>query len=389
MKILYISSLIFKKGSSASIRNTGLINGLIEIDNEVDILTISYPSIMKDEGLQKKIEGKCQIVSSKLNFLENYLINVQKVKRNMILMSLKNIIKDIIFFPDVDKEWINKIDIKKQYNYDLIISSSDTKTSHYVAEKIIKNNKKIKWIQIWGDPWAADINLSRLKKMRVKYAEKKIISKADKIFYVSPFTLKKMKQENINLAGKLNYLPRGYLEEIKKDINEEKNFIKFVYTGVLNKNRNLIDLLRVIEKYNVDSKMKIILEIYGNVFETELQEILNYKFVEYKGVVSSSEIKKVYKTSDVLIFLENIGETTQIPGKIYDYLGTECKILALFENENEIYKYFIETFKINSYLNKELDTLLLDKFLKEKNRKIDLRYSNKNIALKLIKEIKG
>lgn len=389
MKILYISSLVFKKGSSASIRNTGLINGLIEIDNEVDILTISYPPIMKDEGLQKKIEGKCQIVSSKLNFLENYLINVQKVKRNMILMNLKNIIKDIIFFPDVDKEWINKIDMKKQYNYDLIISSSDTKTSHYVAEKIIKNNKKIKWIQIWGDPWAADINLSRLKKMRVKYAEKKIISKADKVFYVSPFTLKKMKQENINLAEKLNYLPRGYLEEIKKDVNEEKNFIKFVYTGVLNKNRNLIDLLRVIEKYNVDSKIKIILEIYGNAFETELQEILNYKFVEYKGVVSSSEIKKVYKTSDVLIFLENIGETTQIPGKIYDYLGTECKILALFENENEIYKYFIETLKINSYLNKELDTLLLDKFLKEKNRKIDLRYSNKNIALKLIKEIKG
>ena len=52
MKILYISSLILKKGSSASIRNTGLIKGLNDNKVIVDILTIKYPEQLEDDYLK-------------------------------------------------------------------------------------------------------------------------------------------------------------------------------------------------------------------------------------------------------------------------------------------------------------------------------------------------
>lgn len=388
MKILYISSLVFKKGSSASIRNIGLIEGMVKNGCKVDVLTIDYPIGIKDEILERRIKSVCKVYTSRLNLLEKYLNTKKiKIKTNKFFLFFKNFIKDFLFFPDVDKEWINKVEFEKYIDYDLVISSSDTKTSHYVAKKIIEKKNEIKWFQIWGDPWADDISLSNFKKMRVKYAEKKIISKADKVFYVSPLTLKKIINENPKLENKLKYLPRGYLEQIKKKNEIERTYVKIVYTGVINKNRNISKILDVIEKYNEIKEKKIKMEIYGEIIGIEKDTILKYNFIDYKGMVSIAEIEKTYQNSDILLLLENGGKSTQIPGKIYDYLGTECKILALFENKNEIYSYFLDTFEIDVSLNSEVTVEFLEKLVEKHGRKIDLRYSNDKIALQLLREL--
>ncbi|MGL4308730.1 MAG: hypothetical protein ACRCRV_07540, partial [Cetobacterium sp.] len=346
MKILYISSLIFKKGSSASIRNCGLIKGLQELDNSVDLLTIKYVDEMEDEYLIQKIQKNTKIYKSELNILSSYLKNKKLViTNNKFLLFIKNLIKDIIFFPDVDKEWLfayknHNIDIN---NYDLVISSSDTKTSHFIADKMLKINKNIKWIQIWGDPWADDIGISILKKIRIFISERKIINKADKVLYVSPLTLEKMKRKMLIPSLKLGFIPRGYLEEIRSSDLKKENELVFTYTGILNKNRNIIPFLEKLNKYlRENSYSKIKLKIYGMIDNNTKNKLLNYTFVKYYGIVDFKEIISIYKKSDILIFIDNGKNTTQIPGKIYDYLGTDKKIVALFNNKNDIYNYFKE-----------------------------------------------
>lgn len=389
MKILYISSLIFKKGSSASIRNCGLIKGLQELDNSVDLLTIKYVDEMEDEYLIQKIQKNTKIYKSELNILSSYLKNKKLViTNNKFLLFIKNLIKDIIFFPDVDKEWLfayknHNIDIN---NYDLVISSSDTKTSHFIADKMLKINKNIKWIQIWGDPWADDIGISILKKIRIFISERKIINKADKVLYVSPLTLEKMKRKMLIPSLKLGFIPRGYLEEIRSSDLKKENELVFTYTGILNKNRNIIPFLEKLNKYlRENSYSKIKLKIYGMIDNNTKNKLLNYTFVKYYGIVDFKEIISIYKKSDILIFIDNGKNTTQIPGKIYDYLGTDKKIVALFNNKNDIYNYFKEKLDILTMTNNEID---INKILKYKNRNINTKFSNKEIAKNLLEKVR-
>ncbi|MFC7056127.1 hypothetical protein ACFQOY_09925 [Enterococcus alcedinis] len=198
MKILYISSLVLKKNSSASIRNVGLINGLVSNGHEVSVLTIKYPDSFQDSYLSDSISKDVKIYQSELKLLSKYLsvqagkkennkkTNNHNVNRSSVFRLFKKIVKDIYFFPDTDKEWVSMYNQTMfTEHFDLIISSSDTKTSHFVAEKITRKFPGSMWYQIWGDPWNDDMNISKLNKIRARHREKKMLEKADKVFYVS------------------------------------------------------------------------------------------------------------------------------------------------------------------------------------------------------------
>ena len=393
MKILYISSLIFKKLSSASIRNTGLIKGLIENGIEVEIITIKYPEKLEDNYLKEKLKNikknfcELKILNEYLGLKNNNIKNkTENILYKKFFTKLKNIIKnfikDIYFFPDIDKEWIKEFEnLNINYkDYDLIISSSDTKTSHYIGEKIKKQYPKIPWFQIWGDPWGSDIGLEGLRKILAKLKEKKLLEKADRVFYVSPFTLKEIKNRYKNLENKIKYLPRGFLEEVYKEKSEKREII-ISYTGVLNQNRNISNFIQLIENYNVKNTPKIKLNIYGNADNSILKNIKSPSCVECFGKISFEKIKDVYKQSDYLLFIDNGKNTTQIPGKIYDYLGTNNKIICLFKEKNEIYEYFKKELGLLVYQENEID---IDSILNSPERSIDERFSNEIIADKLI-----
>lgn len=393
MKVLYISSLVLKKSSSASIRNTGLIEGLSENGIEIEIITIKYPDELEDNYLIEKLKNIkkyfCELkilnkyLNSKNKNIKNKTENILFEKLSIRLKSLiKNFIKDIYFFPDVDKEWVKEFEkLSINYkNYDLIISSSDTKTSHYIGEKIKEQYPEIPWFQIWGDPWGNDIGLKGLRKIFAKLKEKRLLEKANLIFYVSPFTLKEIKNRYKNLENKIKYLPRGFLEKAYKEKSEKREII-ISYTGVLNQNRNISSFIQLIENYNIKNTPKIKLDIYGNVDNSILEDMKRFSCIEYFGNISFEKIKDVYKHSEFLLFADNGKNTTQIPGKIYDYLGTNNKIICLFKEKNEIYEYFKKELGLLVYQENEID---IDSILNSPERSIDERFSNEIIADKLI-----
>lgn len=394
MKILYITSLFLRKASSASIRNVSLVNGLIQNGVEVDVLTLGWPESLLDDYLEMILSDEVSVFSDDLKILNQYLNSKESkssIVKNKFIKKIKNFIRDILFFPDVDKEWINIFNKNLQYSdYDLIISSSDTKTSHFVAKKI-KKEYNIRWFQIWGDPWAEDINLNGLRKIRAKWNEKNLLKLADKSFYVSLPTLQTMKNLNPKLKNKLNYLPRGYLKKVNGRERKEDNDYIFSYTGSLSYGRSIMPLIKEIEKFNKTNKDNIILNIYGGA-DKKILNGKNYEFINFKGTVNFKKIIDVYKNSDCLIFLGNCKGAHQIPGKLYDYFGTDRTILCLLEEmDSKVSQFIKETNRCIIYKNEynkiNLNSVVND--INSKNNNIMDKYSGAQIAQKLLSHYKS
>ena len=87
-----------------------------------------------------------------------------------------------------------------------------------------------------------------------------------------------------------------------------------------------------------------------------------------------------------MLYLDNIGETTQIPGKIYDYLGTDKVILGLCENF-KTYELLKKFKRIELFYN-QVDKIKLESIIEKIGTKFPLKeYSSQNLAKKFIEKI--
>lgn len=348
MNILYITSS-FTKSGSASVRNISLVNGLIENGHNVDVLTQEWPSHMKDYYLEKNINEKINVYYDKIKIIELYFNNIasnnKKINRNFLFTKVKEIIKKVYYFPDIDKEWVLKYNKNiLNNNYDLIISSSDTKTCHFVAEKLIKKNIGKKWFQIWGDPWFYDKGTTGIRKVRALFKEKNIISMADKVFYISEPTLSAQKAKYKKNSKKMLHLKRAYFNEIISNKKPDKSELIFSYIGSIYYGRNINPILDAIDKFNKNNDYNIKLNIYGSC-GNEIDLITEkYKFVNFFGYINYGKVEEITRESDALIFLGNWGDSNQIPGKLFDYFGTNKAVIALLEDmDSEVAKFIIKT----------------------------------------------
>lgn len=378
MKILYITTALFRN-ESASIRNMSLINGLIENGVKVEVLTIDVAKedIFLINSINKKVNIKKIPMPFHNKITTNKSVSVQSFVYSKKFRKIKNILVRYMFFPDTLSEALKTKVFVSENDYDYIISSSDSKTSHLIAEKLIKDNTlNIPWIQIWGDPWANDIGLKEMdifSKLRINYYEKKLLKKADKIFYISKLTADSIKKKFPEYKNKIYSLTRSYFSKIETEIENSKYI--FTYTGTI-LNRNIIPLIKEIKKYNENNLKKIELQFYGI---NKDEDISNYDFIKVYPRVSLEKVLEVYKKSNVLVYIDNLGETTQIPGKIYDYFGTNKVILGLYENEN-IKKYLEKFNRIEFYKNQEKEINLDEVISKIGTKQILEEFSPKNVA---------
>ncbi|WP_129738492.1 hypothetical protein [Massilimicrobiota timonensis] len=159
MRLLYIVNKSINMNTSASIRNKATILGLIELGHSVDVLTpagsSSHPSF--DESLNISSEQIKMLyipINSKLLNMKNGIRKLKKITNSLYNTKRKF---DIYSGETISISRIERLNLNYK-KYDLIISSSDPKASHLLAEQIIdKNALKIPWIQIWGDPFLGDI----------------------------------------------------------------------------------------------------------------------------------------------------------------------------------------------------------------------------------------
>ncbi|MEA4822327.1 MAG: hypothetical protein VB122_08915 [Erysipelotrichales bacterium] len=337
MKILFITTYPLEYNTSANVRNMGLIFGLYKNGNDI----YTYSSYPTDTNYYN---GELL----KFPFKDRYWIDgIKKVTKGNTPTNKFGKIKTLLYrfynyFSIYDRRssLVKYIDSKKiNIEFDLIISSSDAKSAHLFAERLISQNKNIckNWIQYWGDPFTNDISTNHLfGKSLVKKEEKRILSKADKIVYVSPFTADDIKIKYPCLNDKIFFLPISYIESSEvsgsKSIFEQKNYKMVGYLGDYNSNnRNILPLVNVLNKEKFNSV------IIGN---SDIQ-ITSTDYLKVKSRVLPSELKELTDKIDVYICLCNL-KGTQIPGKVYHYVNSGKPIIIIVDGDysKKLRKYF-------------------------------------------------
>lgn len=349
MKILYVVSRPLEINTSASIRNRATILGLIENGHTVNLFT-SEPDRNHSAYDESLIPERINVKYVRLGGTQKLARVGRKVK---ILKPIKNFAYKWINRHEVYDNLkaivnhINDIDLKAE-NYDVIISSSDPKSSHLFVEKLVEKqgeNFHGRWIQIWGDPFLGDITRTDKKNSEIiKKEERRLLSKADKIVYVSKLTKEKQQKLYPESQDKMTYYPIPYMNENIFQLRNLKSVseVKLAYCGDYNVAvRNIIPLYNAVKDMN-----NIHLTICGG----SDKPVESCKNVTVYGRVSFEQVREIEERADILVHLSNLSGS-QIPGKIYQYSGTNKPIIFILDGDkNALEKQFG---KYNRYIFSE------------------------------------
>jgi len=357
-KILYVSNYPIDSSASAAIRNKNIIVGFIKKGFEVHTLTRIPENKNSYEGIiENYLESKA---------ISYTLANTLKKKSGFVWWLRVRIASFLSKINMYDNQRIllknleNIALIEKEFKY--VISSSDSKVSHLIAEYLLKN-KKInaeKWIQYWGDPFFKDVNITPfIPKKKIFQEELRVLKLADIIMYTSPFTLDEQRKLYPECSKKMYFIPTPY---IKEEIIEEEPNEKFTvgyYGSYYKKDRNLKPFLNII------GKMK---DINFEIIGASDLKVKNEENLILKKPMKKSEVLEYEKKCNVLICLGNRSGSFQIPGKLYHYAATNKPIIYIYENVNKEVALFFE--KYNRYVfceNEEKE--IINAILEIKNKK--------------------
>lgn len=208
--------------------------------------------------------------------------------------------------------------------YDVVISTSDPKTSHVFTAHFIRHVKYGRWIQHWGDPLLGDITRNFWwPKWCVKFYEWTILRKADKIVYVTPFTAETQRKEYPKMADKIAFIPLP-ADMHFTETTSLPDQLRIAYLGDYNPAfRNLRPL------YNACSKMgDISLTIAGH--GPGFRPMSNIRVLPR---IPQDQALAIENDSDVIFCVCNkFG--TQIPGKIFYKASSDKHILVAVEEES-------------------------------------------------------
>lgn len=353
MKILYVVSRPLEINTSSSIRNRATIMGLVDNGHEVDLFTtspdnnhIAYDGSMTISGVDItyiKLDGIQSVarLGRKLKFLEPLKkVVVKHMDSNDIYDNLKGIV-----------DHISEVDVSK---YDLIISSSDPKSSHLFVKKLLEQKDfSGKWIQIWGDPFLSDITLPKgINREEVYNEEKSLLSLCNRVVYVSKLTLESQRKIYHEYAYKMTHVPIPYLDEIVEHNNDlrQKKRVKLAYCGDYTSNvRNIIPLYEALK--TLENRCEI--KICGN---TDLK-LDSKKNIFITGRQPYEEVERIEREADILVHISNLSGG-QIPGKIYQYSGTNKPILFILDGEKKDIKEQFEKYGRFCFADNDMDSII-------------------------------
>lgn len=341
-RILFVVARSLRINTSASIRNKAMIEGLLQNGHEVDLVTAvpdpNHPAY--DESLSVEGVRETGIVIHK---------NIQKLTglsgKNKLLWSLKSFAY----------RWMTRHAVYDQFEamanhtdcvdlsarrYDLIISSSDPKASHLFVLKLLERqhaNFSGQWIQIWGDPFLADITRTNRNQKKIREEEARLLRAADRVFYVSALTLAQQQCMYPDCSEKMRYTPIPYATE---HVTENRSLraaqpIELAYCGDYNPSiRNLNPLYGAVQESD-----NLHLTICGG----SSSPLESTDKVQVCGRVSYAKACEVEDRSDILVFVAN-QSGAQIPGKIYQYAGTNKPILFILDGEDDVLRAQFEQY---------------------------------------------
>lgn len=181
----------------------------------------------------------------------------------------------------------------------------------------------------------------------LRYGVKRLVKECDTVFAICP----KMKREldaAFNIYSVLLTKPIYDFNEVRNDLTNYP--IKIIYTGKLIYGRaeTIVEIVDAIRETNKDGQ-KVLLQLYT---DTELYPPMRERICvegccEVKGFVPQSEVMKIQKEADVLLYVESMSDShltarLSFSTKITDYLASGACIWAVGNKDLASIEYFKE-----------------------------------------------
>ncbi len=388
-KILLVSHQFLPHISPRTIRWKNLVDKLIEMGNDVTILTGTPP----DETVENY--NILYFGNKKMSMTMN---SIRKDSKNINNPSIKkliyNLLKKVYRFvfktfawPDYAMFWIftvykNKLKISK--DFDSIISVSLPFTSHVCASILVKR-LKTKWVMDIGDPFSLKLqspeNNVILYSLLNRFIEKKYYNKADQVFFTHKEVLEfhqnkfqiensKLKighpifeilNENILLSNQYNYskLPIniGYFGIFTDNIREPSNYINYISS-------KLGEEFHHFWYINEESKK----------YFTSFTNLNNHFFEQL--IPREEAIKKMINNFHILLSIGNTNKN-QLPSKVIEYISLGKPVIHYAEIPTDPMYRFEKLFTNLIIINKETQLNDISSYLKMfQNGSFEFNYKN-------------
>lgn len=390
MRVLFITALPLETNNSSQVRNIGLIKGLISNGNKVTIICpgaeLATNKIYAD-SFPKELDEVQVMRLTKNNIITSYLSSENKNGiKTLIFKYLRRLYSRFSIFKAAGLliDQISKLDLNYK-NFDLVISSSDPKASHKMAERI-KKKSNLKWVQYWGDPLLTDISdSSYLPDTFKKYIESKLMKYSDCIFYVSPFTCEEQKIIYHKYKDKIYHLPPPYVKERISESPSNSKFTLGYFGSYYSSVRNIIPFVESVKKNNNQN-----LIIAGNT-DIEIEKYVSENIIIHQRI-SRERVEELEQQCDALVCILNL-KGTQIPGKIYQYASTNKPIIIINDGDKktQIKEYFNQFNRFiicdndEISINQAIESLIKDK----RDYQPCSEFSSEIVAEKLLQLING
>ena len=332
-KILIISTFYKPIQCVAANRINAFAKYLHEFGYDVTVLTCGY-----EYNVGENIEGGIRVIRL-INECKGILspFDTQQKENKFIhyMKCLYNIgIQNISI--DSDANWTKIALIKaehlmKEYDFDYILSSALPIGPHIVGMELKKKYPKVKWIADMRDAISEPRGVSCIYKYQIRKLEKNILNTCDYLLAVSKPQLELFKAHyEGNDIDKFYQIRNGFDFVFEPNrLKNKKAYFSIIYAGSFygarKPNNFFLALLRVLEKQEINLKVRII----GNKAPIEIPLGLR-NIVSEESTLPYEAICKEMKNADALLMVTpSCLEKGIYTGKLFDYLGSGTPIIAL------------------------------------------------------------
>jgi glycosyltransferase involved in cell wall biosynthesis len=357
---------------------------LVDIENIRIIKTRELPTVRKVMlGLRSLLHCFRKTKKSDINNNSNIVADQsehEKGKETLMQKLKRYFVSLVVLLPDDKKNWSHYAAFKailmiRKYKIDIIVTSSPPNSVHFIG-LLAKLATNVKWIADFRDPWYEMI-FERSPSERSKVAdwmeglmERSVIRYADKIIT----TTNLLKESMIE---RYRWLPEDKFIHISNSIDTDKFQLSedvqkyapmtITYAGTFYFDRTPEPLFKAVsvlvrEKKICESNIRI--KLLGNcqyINNVPTRDVVaRYgleSIVEVLEPVPYLEAINVMKKSHLLLVLAPIHHRMSLPAKLFDYLGSGSKILALAEKGGSTSDLLEETKSGNSFSHFDIDGL--------------------------------
>ena len=320
-KILIVSNAFYPENSPRSFRTTELAKELVRQGNEVAVVT--HPR----EGT----ESYCESFGIKFKNLGNLTWPAPKVKGTGIVRLFWRILcrfSLLLFeYPNIQLLFLVKKALKKEKNYDALISIAVPYPIHWGVARIWSKKIAKIWIADCGDPYMGQENDTFKPMFYFGWLEKKFCKKAD---YITVPTEKSIGGYYPEFHDKIKVIPQGFkFEDIQVYTGElSKEKIIFGYAGMFIPGRRdpseFLEYLNSLpENFNFEFHVYTTTPQFVTPFIKE-----NSNKIILKELVPREKLLYELSKMNFVVNFENVGNT-QTPSKLIDYLIIEKPVLSV------------------------------------------------------------